>query len=52
MNRDELARDLLIVLLQKANPDNIDPEHLADCAVLTADALMKRLCQPQPRLKS
>ena len=51
MNRDELARDLLIVLLQKANPDNIEPEHLADCAVVTADALMKRLCQPQPRLK-
>ena len=52
MNRDELVRDLLIILLQKADPDKIDPEHLADCAVMTADALMKRLCQPQPRLKS
>ena len=52
MNRDELARDLLIILLQKADPDKIDPEHLAECAVLMADALMKRLCQPQPRLKS
>ena len=48
MNRDELARDILLGLLRLADPDQVDPEHLADCAVLTADALMERLCQPQP----
>ena len=49
MNRDELAQRVLIILLQKADPDNVVPEHLANCAVLTADALIKRLCQPQSK---
>jgi hypothetical protein len=48
--RDILARDLLLVLVEKADPERIVPEHLADCAVLTADALIERLCQlPQPK---
>jgi hypothetical protein len=49
MNRDELARDILLGLLRLADPERIDPEHLADCAVLTADTLIERLCQPQPK---
>jgi hypothetical protein len=51
MNRDTLANDILLTLLRIADPDHIDPEHLAACAVLTADALIKRLCQPQPQPK-
>ena len=49
LNRDILARDLLLVLVQKADPERIVPEHLAECAILTADALIEKLCQPQPK---
>ena len=49
MDRDEMAVRICCALIGVADPERVDPKPLADCAVLTADALIKRLCQPQPQ---
>jgi hypothetical protein len=43
MDRDEIATRICCALIAIANPDHVDPEHLASCAILTADALIAKL---------
>lgn len=43
MERDEMATRICCALIAIADPDHVDPEWLAACAVATADALLVKL---------
>jgi hypothetical protein len=43
MDRDEMAVFICCALIEIADPDHVDPDHLADCAVLTVNALLAKL---------
>ena len=42
-DRTRISTDILCALIAIADPDCVDPEHLAHYAILTADALLVRL---------
>lgn len=40
--RLKMAKDVLCVLVRCANPDSIQPDHLAECAMKLTDELIAR----------